>query len=120
MLPPHVTALWTGNAADIGCCAARKACRRSRPRKSKKITIDLGGHVMKIDRRKFLHVAAGAVAVPTLSRHAVAQAYPSRPVQLVIMYPAGSAPDIIGRLTAQWLSERLGQPFVVESKLGAG
>jgi tripartite-type tricarboxylate transporter receptor subunit TctC len=74
----------------------------------------------KFSRRKFLQVAAGAAALPALSRAALAQAYPTRPVHLIVGFPAGGVSDIIARLTAQWLSERLGQPFVVENRPGAG
>jgi tripartite-type tricarboxylate transporter receptor subunit TctC len=75
---------------------------------------------MKIDRRKFLHLTAGAAALPIVSGTASAQGYPSRPVTLVVTFPAGSAPDIIARLAAQHMSERLGQSVVVENKPGAG
>jgi tripartite-type tricarboxylate transporter receptor subunit TctC len=75
---------------------------------------------MKLPRRKFLHLAAGAAALPAMSRIAWTQAYPARPVQLIVTFPAGSAPDIIARLTGQHLSERLGQQFVIENKPGAG
>jgi len=71
-------------------------------------------------RRQFLHLAAGAAALPALPQIARAQSYPSRPINLVITFPAGGAPDIIGRLTGQWLSERLGQPFVIENRPGFG
>jgi tripartite-type tricarboxylate transporter receptor subunit TctC len=74
---------------------------------------------MKFPRRKFLHLVAGAAALPALPQIARAQSYPSRPINLVITFPAGGAPDIIGRLTGQWLSERLGQPFVIENRTGA-
>ena len=70
-------------------------------------------------RRQFLHLAAGAAALPALPQIARAQSYPSRPINLVITFPAGAAPDIIGRLTGQWLSERLGQQFVIENRPGA-
>ena len=71
-------------------------------------------------RRNFLHLAAGAAALPAASRFAWAQAYPVRPVRLIIGYPPGSGPDINARLIGQWLSERLGQPFVIDNRPGAG
>ena len=74
---------------------------------------------MKLPRRKFLHLAAGAAALPALSRVARAQSYPTRPVRIVVPYPAGGSPDIIGRLIGQWLSEHLNQQFVVENRPGA-
>src|SRR5262245_24892156 len=75
---------------------------------------------MKLPRRNFLHLAAGAAALPVLSRIARARAYPTRPVRLIIGYPPGASADITARLIGQWLSERLGQPVVVESRPGAG
>src|SRR5436190_19033808 len=75
---------------------------------------------MKLPRRKFLHLAAGAAALPALSRIARAQAYPSQPVRLIVTVAAGSSPDIIARLIGQWLSERLGQPFIIENRPGGG
>jgi len=74
---------------------------------------------MKLPRRQFLHLAAGAAALPAVSRIARAQAYPSRPVHLIEGFGAGGAPDIVARLISQWLSKRLGQPFVVENRAGA-
>jgi tripartite-type tricarboxylate transporter receptor subunit TctC len=73
---------------------------------------------MKLPRRQFLHLAASAVALPAVSRVAWAQAYPARPVRLIIGYSPGASADVTARLTGQWLSERLGQPFVVESRTG--
>jgi tripartite-type tricarboxylate transporter receptor subunit TctC len=75
---------------------------------------------MKLPRRNFLHLAAGAAALPAVSRIAFAQAYPSRPVRIVVGFAAGGGIDTIARLMGQWLSERLGQPFVVENRPGAG
>jgi tripartite-type tricarboxylate transporter receptor subunit TctC len=75
---------------------------------------------MTLHRRRFLHLAAGAAALPALPRSAWSQAYPTRPVRLIVSFPPGSAPDIIARLTAQHMGERLGQQFVVENKPGAG
>jgi tripartite-type tricarboxylate transporter receptor subunit TctC len=75
---------------------------------------------MKLPRRKFLHLAAGAVALPIVSRRARAQAYPMRPVRVIVPFaPAGGA-DIVARLMGQWLSEQFDQPFVVENRPGAG
>jgi tripartite-type tricarboxylate transporter receptor subunit TctC len=78
------------------------------------------GDRMKFPRRTFLQWAAGAVALQAVPRSARAQAYPARPVRLIAIFPPGSAPDIIARLVAQWLSDRLGQQFVVENRPGAG
>ena len=72
------------------------------------------------ERRQFLHLAAGAAALPAVSRFARAQAYPTRPVRLIVPVAPGGGTDIAGRLMGQWLSERLGRPFVVENRPGAG
>jgi tripartite-type tricarboxylate transporter receptor subunit TctC len=74
---------------------------------------------MKLPRRNFLHLAAGAAALSAVPRVASAQAYPSRPVRIIVGFPAGGTSDIVGRLLGQWLSERLGQQFVVENRPGA-
>ena len=75
---------------------------------------------MKLSRRKLLHVAAAAAALPAVCRAARAQAYPSRPVRIVVGQTAGSGTDTAARLLGQWLSNRLGQPFIVENQPGAG
>jgi tripartite-type tricarboxylate transporter receptor subunit TctC len=75
---------------------------------------------MKLPRRRFLRLAAGAAALPAVSRFAWAQAYPTRPVHLVVGFAAGGGQDVLARLLGQWLSERLGQSFVVENRPGAG
>src|SRR5215467_9648792 len=75
---------------------------------------------MKLSRRRqVMHLAAGAAALPLVSRIAWAQAYPTRPVRIIVGFPPGTPPDIISRLFAQWLTERLGQTFVVENRPGA-
>src|SRR2546423_3047396 len=75
---------------------------------------------MKLPRRQFLHLAAGAAALPAVSRFAWAQTYPTRPVRIIVGTAAGGTNDIFARLMGQWLSERLGQPFVIENRPGAG
>ena len=75
---------------------------------------------MKLPRRRFLHLAAGAAALPVLSRAARAQTYPSRPVHLIVYFAPGGGNDITARLMGQWLSERLGQQFIIENRPGGG
>jgi tripartite-type tricarboxylate transporter receptor subunit TctC len=75
---------------------------------------------VKLPRRNFLHLAAGAATLPAVSRIAWAQAYPTRPVRIIVAVAAGSAMDILARLMSQWLSERLGQQFVIENRPGGG
>jgi tripartite-type tricarboxylate transporter receptor subunit TctC len=75
---------------------------------------------MKLPRRQFLHLAAGAAALPAISRTARAETYPARPVRLLVGFAPGGATDTTARLMGQWLSERLGQQFIVENRVGAG
>jgi tripartite-type tricarboxylate transporter receptor subunit TctC len=75
---------------------------------------------MKLPQRNFLHLAAGAAALPAVSRIARAQAYPTRPVRIIAPTAPGGAPDILARLLGPWLSERLGRQFVVENRPGGG
>ena len=70
-------------------------------------------------RRKFLHLAAGAAALPVVPRVAWAQAYPTRPVRIIVGYPPGGANTTVARFVAQWLQERLAQPYIVENRPGA-
>jgi tripartite-type tricarboxylate transporter receptor subunit TctC len=75
---------------------------------------------MNLPRRKFLHLAAGAAALPLGSRVAKAQTYPARTVRWIVPMASGGMPDILARMMGQWLSERLGQPVVVDNRPGAG
>jgi tripartite-type tricarboxylate transporter receptor subunit TctC len=75
---------------------------------------------LNLPRRQFLRLAAGASALPALSRFAWAQSYPSRPVHIIVGFAAGGPNDILARLIGQWLSQRLGQQFVIENRPGAG
>src|SRR5262245_26813859 len=75
---------------------------------------------MKLPRRKFLHLAAGAAVLPAVSHIARAQSYPTRPVRIIVGAAPSGTYDIMARLIGEWLSERLGQPFVIENRPGAG
>ncbi len=75
---------------------------------------------MQFPRRQFLQIAAAAAVTPGMTRKALSDTYPSRPVQAIVGFPAGSAPDIVARVAGQWLTEQLGQNFVIENRPGAG
>src|SRR5260370_4951331 len=75
---------------------------------------------MKLPRRNFLHLAAGAAALPVVPRIACAQAYPSRPVRVIVPFAPGGATDVVGRIVGEYLSRTLGQQFVIENVVGAG
>src|ERR1700731_4045234 len=77
------------------------------------------GDNMKLSRHQFLYLAAGAAALPAVSRIASAQTYPTRPVRIIVGFVAGGVTDIAARLIGQWLSERLGQAFIIENRPGA-
>src|SRR5437016_2791117 len=96
--------------------------RRVRRRKGccTRVSVSRNWCLMKpTHRRQFLHLAAGAATLPALARIASAQAYPTRPVRIIVGFAAGGTTDIISRLIGQWLSERLGQQFVIENRPGA-
>ena len=75
---------------------------------------------MKLPRRQFVHLAAGAAALPVVSRIAQAQGYPTRPVRIIVPFAAGGGADFLARIVGQWLAERLGRPFLIENRTGAG
>jgi tripartite-type tricarboxylate transporter receptor subunit TctC len=87
---------------------------------SRMATSTVGDKIMKLPRRKFLHLAAGAAALPATSRFARAQAYPARPVTLIVPFAAGGTTDIVARIVGEYLSRTLGQQFVIENVGGAG
>jgi hypothetical protein len=76
------------------------------------------GNMMQPPRRQFLHLVAGAVALPAVSQLARAQTYPTRPVRIIVGFPAGGGVDTVARLMGRWLSERFGQSFIIENRPG--
>jgi tripartite-type tricarboxylate transporter receptor subunit TctC len=77
-------------------------------------------NALRLCRRQLVRLAGGAIALPALSRNSTAQAYPTRPVHLVVGFPPGGPTNLVARIASQWLSGRLGQPFIVENRPGAG
>jgi len=94
--------------------------RRSRPGDSRAPEREKAKDAMEFPRRQFLHLATRTATLLAVSRFAWAQTYPSRPVRIIVGFAAGGPNDILARLIGQWLSERLGQPFVIENRSGAG
>jgi tripartite-type tricarboxylate transporter receptor subunit TctC len=88
--------------------------------KSPKVGSALSARALEISRQRFLKLIASAVALPTFARIATGQNYPSRPIHIIVGFPPGGAADVTARLIGQWLSERLGQPFIIENRPGAG
>jgi tripartite-type tricarboxylate transporter receptor subunit TctC len=111
--PPSLSSLLP---LPVPALVPASAGRRSHSRKLTKTQ----GVTMKLLRRRFLSLAAGAAALPAVPHIARAQAYPARPVRLIVGFPAGGANDTLARLMGHWLSERLGQQFVIENRPGAG
>src|SRR5215831_8884745 len=126
LAPVHCTpqALPSASASN---CPSLHHHERGSPMKNRKREICTSGSVRDADgqpphllgRRNFLHLAAGAAALLGVSRMASAQAYPTRPVRLIVGFAPGGTTDITARLIGQWLSERLGQQFVIENRTGA-
>src|SRR5215813_7199611 len=101
----------------------RSEIRAGSPRialRSVRATIIVRAEPMTLPRREFLRLAAAAAAAPAATRRAQAQTYPARPVRWIVPYPPGGATDLVARLIGQWLSERLGQQFVIENRPGGG
>ena len=117
--PPHSSgsAVAIGRRAFLTSISNRFAASPSLLRFHRSVALQ-GGNAMKLPRRTFLHLAAGAAALPAAPRVASAQAYPARPVHLMVGFAAGGTTDLGARLMGQWLSERLGQQFVIENRTG--
>src|SRR5215831_16535832 len=84
------------------------------------MTDHIGEERMKLSRRRFMHLTLGATAATDASRIARAQSYPAQPVRILVGFAPGGSADIVARLIGPWLSDRLGQPFIVENRPGAG
>src|SRR5215468_5320311 len=114
---PSTNSLSTSRPPGRLASRSRRRCSPAPTRSSNDVK---GGSTMKLPRRNFLYLAAGAAALPAVSHFARAQAYPARPVRIIVPFaPAGSS-DITARLIGQWLSERLGQQFVIDNRPGGG
>jgi tripartite-type tricarboxylate transporter receptor subunit TctC len=125
MTDEAISPLLSLNSPALCCVAANRAAGQGigDPFRGAGIGIVLvssGGAPMKLFRRQFLHLAAGAAALPAVSRIARAQTYPTRPVRWMVGTAAGASPDIVARIMGQWLSEHLSQPLIIENRPGAG
>src|SRR5262249_13571301 len=127
LAPVHCTPQALPSASASNCPSVHHHERGS-PMKNRKREICTSGSVRDEDgqpphllghRRQFLHLAAGAAALPAVPRIARAQAYPTRPVRVIVPFPPAGSSDILARLIGPWLSHRLGQPFVIENRPGA-
>jgi hypothetical protein len=103
----------------VGADGRRTSRNQSAARARLRGSLQCLGHIMKLPRRRFLHLAAGAAALQVTSPIARAQTYPTRPVRIIVGFAAGGGLDIVARLMGQWLSERLGQQFIIENRPGA-
>jgi tripartite-type tricarboxylate transporter receptor subunit TctC len=126
VLAPRVLSRQNGSSGMQGNDAPHSDDRRARAGRDPPLPGGLGVHTwvrgawLKLPRRKFLHLAAGAAALPVVSHIARAQAYPTRPVRIIVPLAPAGASDITARLIGQWLSERLGQPFIIDTRPGGG
>src|SRR5258708_32540299 len=107
------------HVSDGGGFRRKRVWRPNSQDRARAILSSKRRRAMKILRRRFLELAVGVTALPAAARIASAQAYPTRPVRIVVGYAAGGGTDIVARLMGQWLSERLGQQFVIENRTGA-
>src|SRR5262249_37304513 len=106
-------------SSAVGLCSFTFACADEASGPHLALPRSPSGNAMNLSRRQFVYLVTGCAALPVVSRIARAQTYPTRPVRIVVGFPAGGTTDVIARLMGQWLSERLGQQFVIENRPGA-